>query len=135
MGLFKFSKRNLDASKVETLVGEEATVQGVLSPKGSLRVDGRIDGSISDAQAVVVGDHGLVRGDISAENVVVGGKVIGNITATELIEILAGGHVHGDLRTPRLLIEETGIFNGRCTMESGDLVEEVLQEAVSEEKG
>lgn len=125
MGIFKSSMaERLDASKVETLIGAEATVQGVLSLKGSLRVDGRVEGSISDAQVVVVAETGFVRGDISADAIVVGGKVIGNITATEAVEILSKGKVHGDLRAPRLVVEEGGFLNGRCSMEGGEFAEE-----------
>ena len=130
MKLFKSSPAGLlDASKVETLIGAEATVQGVVSLKGSLRVDGRVEGSISDAQTVVVGAGGVVRGDISAETVVVGGRVVGNITATEFVEVLAQGQVRGDLRSPRLVIEEGGKFNGQCTMDGGDTADEELEAA------
>jgi cytoskeletal protein CcmA (bactofilin family) len=125
MGLFKTSAGDrLDASKVETLIGAEATVQGVLSLKGSLRVDGRVEGSISDAQVVVVAESGFVRGDISADAIVVGGRVVGNLTATEAVEILSKGKVHGDLRAPRLVVEEGGFLHGRCSMESGEPAEE-----------
>jgi cytoskeletal protein CcmA (bactofilin family) len=116
----------LDASKVETLIGAEAVVQGVVSLKGSLRVDGRVEGSISDAQTVVVGSGGVVRGDISAETVVVGGRVLGNVTATESVEILSEGQVRGDLRSPRLSTEEGGRLNGQCTMD-GDAADADLE--------
>jgi cytoskeletal protein CcmA (bactofilin family) len=127
-GLFKNPAGHLlDASKVETLIGAEATVQGVVSLKGSLRVDGRVEGSISDAQTVVVGSGGVVRGDISAESVVVGGRVVGNISATESVEILPQGRVRGDLRSPRLVIEEGGRLNGQCSMDGGEAAEEDLE--------
>lgn len=126
MGLFKSgSAARLDASKVETLIGAEATVQGVVSLKGSLRVDGRVEGSISDAQTVVIAPGGFVRGDVSADSVVVGGTVIGNVTATESIEILAEGRVRGDIRCPRLVVEDGGLLNGGCAMAEESETEDV----------
>jgi cytoskeletal protein CcmA (bactofilin family) len=133
MSLFKNPASHLlDASKVETLIGAEATVQGVVSLKGSLRIDGRVEGSVSDAQTVVVGGGGMVRGDISAETVVVGGKVVGNITATESIEILSKGSVRGDIRSPRLIVEEGGRINGGCTMDGGEAAEDELESVEQE---
>jgi cytoskeletal protein CcmA (bactofilin family) len=124
MAFLKGSASRLDASKVETLIGAEATVQGVLSLKGSLRVDGRVEGNISDAQVVVVAEGGFVRGDISADAIVVGGTVLGNLTATEQVEILGKGKVRGDLRAPKLVVEEGAFLHGRCLMESDGIEEE-----------
>lgn len=115
MSLFK-KERSFDSDQIVTVIGAEAYLQGVLTAKGSLRIDGRLEGSISDGQTVVVGPGGQVRGDISAESVVVGGAVTGNITATTQIEILTAGRVQGDVRTPRLTIEDGAHFDGRCTM-------------------
>lgn len=118
MAFFKKSAPSADTTKVDTLVGAEAFVQGVLNVKGSLRVDGRVEGSVTGAQAVIVGASGMVKGDITADFVVIGGKVQGDITAAESVELLAQGQVTGDLRTPRLLIEEGALFDGNCQMGS-----------------
>src|SRR5437868_4686929 len=120
MGLFdkKKTASGMGPDEMVTVVGAEAHIQGVLNAKGSLRVDGRIEGSVSDGRTVVVGPGGEVAGDIAAEHVVVGGKVGGNITATGQLEILASGRVQGDVKTPRLTVEDGAVFNGRCAMDS-----------------
>lgn len=120
MSFLKKSKMDasFDAGHVVTLVGPEAYFQGTLTAKGSMRVDGRVEGSIVDAQTVVVGDTGKITGDISAETVIVSGEVKGNITGTQYVELLSKSKVLGDLRTPRILVEEGAVFDGHCAMSS-----------------
>jgi len=102
---------------LETIIGAESDFQGTLHSKGSVRIDGKIEGGVS-AEGVILGDRGEVQGDISARAVVVGGKVTGNIHATESLELLAKSQVFGDLHAPQLLIAEGAIFEGSCLMAS-----------------
>jgi cytoskeletal protein CcmA (bactofilin family) len=102
---------------LETIVGAESSFQGTLRSKGSVRIDGKIEGGVS-AEGVILGDRGEVQGDISARTVVVGGKVTGNIHATESLELLSKSQVFGDLHAPQLLIAEGAIFEGSCLMAS-----------------
>jgi|SRR3989339_753663 len=105
-----------DTGHVVTLIGHEAYFQGTLTAKGSLRIDGRIEGAIVDAQTVVIGETGKVTGDISAETVVCGGEIRGNTTGMQYVELLTKSKIQGDIRTPRILIEEGAVFNGKCSM-------------------
>ncbi len=104
-------------SHLETIIGAESSFQGTLRSKGSVRVDGKIEGGIS-AEGVILGEAGEVQGDISGRTVVVGGKVTGNIHATESLELLSRSQVFGDLHAPQLLIAEGAIFEGSCLMAS-----------------
>jgi cytoskeletal protein CcmA (bactofilin family) len=104
-------------SHLETIVGAESSFQGNLRSKGSVRVDGKIEGGIA-AEGVIIGERGEVQGDISARTVVVGGKITGNIHATESLELLTKSQVFGDLHAPQLLIAEGAIFEGSCLMAS-----------------
>jgi len=102
---------------LETVVGTESSFEGQLRSKGSIRIDGKIEGGVS-AEGVILGERGEVQGDISARTVVLGGKVTGNIHATESLELLAKCQVFGDLHAPQLLIAEGAIFEGSCLMAS-----------------
>lgn len=104
-------------SQLETMVGAESFFQGTLRSKGSIRVDGKIEGGVS-AEGVIVGEQGEIQGDVSARSVVVGGKVTGNIHATETLELLAKSQVFGDLHAPQLVIAEGAVFEGSCLMAS-----------------
>ena len=105
-----------DSSRMETMIGPETLVQGTISSKGAIRVDGKIEGGVADATTVVVGEHGEVQGDITANVAIVGGKIIGNIVAHSSIEILASSQIHGDIKTAALSIAEGATFEGNCTM-------------------
>lgn len=102
---------------LETVVGAESSFQGTLRSKGSVRIDGKIEGGVS-AEGVILGERGEVQGDISARTVVVGGKITGNVHATESLELLSKSQVFGDLHAPQLLIAEGAIFEGSCLMAS-----------------
>jgi cytoskeletal protein CcmA (bactofilin family) len=103
--------------QLETMVGAESFFQGTLRSKGAIRVDGKIEGGVS-ADGVIVGEQGEIQGDVSARTVVVGGKVTGNIHATESLELLTKSQVFGDLHAPQLVIAEGAVFEGSCLMAS-----------------
>lgn len=117
MSIFKNGKTAFDATNPDTVFGREAYFQGTLTAKGSLKIDGRIDGSIVDAKMVTVGKTGKIKGDISCETCSVSGEVKGNILALAAIEVMSGARVEGDLRAPRIVLEEGAFFNGNCSME------------------
>jgi len=105
-----------DTSKMETIIGPDTIVQGTISAKGAMRVDGKLEGGIAEATTVVVGETGEVQGDINAHNAIIGGKVIGNVITQSSIEILPNAQIHGDIKTAALSIAEGATFEGNCTM-------------------
>jgi len=118
MAMFKNSSITFDTKNSDTVIGHEAYFQGTLTAKGSLRIDGRVDGSIVDAKLVTIGKTGKIKGDISCEICSISGEVKGNVAAMEHIEVLSGSKVDGDLRAPKIILEEGAVFNGNCSMTS-----------------
>ena len=104
------------SSEAVTLVGEEAYFHGVLAAKGSLRVEGVVEGDITDAISVEIGKKGRVKGNIAAETLSIAGAVDGDVVASVSIEVLAKGRLTGSIKTPRLRIEDGGFFDGNCSM-------------------
>jgi len=102
--------------KIDTLIGQDAEIKGTIFTKGTVRIDGSVDGGVTNAEAVVVGEDGKVKGDINAQTVVVGGKIAGNIIASASIEMLPHSRVEGDINAPQLYIAEGAIFEGNCVM-------------------
>jgi cytoskeletal protein CcmA (bactofilin family) len=119
MSMFNAKTDRVGGPENVTLVGEEAFFHGVLAVKGSLRVDGVVEGDITDAISVEIGKKGKVKGNIAGEVVSVAGTVEGDVIASRSIEILSGGRVTGSIRTPTLRIEEGAVFDGQCTMAAG----------------
>lgn len=114
-----FGKQKISLAKeIETLIGENTVLQGTIKTKGSIRVDGRLEGNIIEASQVIIGEKGYVQGDITAQSVIIGGKVNGNVTALESIQLLSGAQLLGDIHTSILSIGEGAIFEGHCVMSS-----------------
>src|SRR3954466_6437972 len=91
--------------KVETTIGSTASLQGVLKAEGTIRIDGAFEGEIETAANVIIGPTGKVLANIQARNVMVAGRVKGNINAMERLEILKDGGVKGDIDVGTLYLE------------------------------
>ena len=104
--MFK-SKKKLDTvntSIINTIIGNNSKIEGVLYASDSTRVDGVLQGKILSESSVIVGESGIVRGDIQAMEILVAGTVYGNLTAEQRIELTETGCVLGDLITKTLVI-------------------------------
>jgi cytoskeletal protein CcmA (bactofilin family) len=108
-----------NTEKLESLIGSNSSVRGEVESKGTLRADGSIEGNIS-ADWVVIGEKALIKGNITARGIVVGGRVEGNMKAKEIVEIKNKGQVYGEVFTPKLSIAEGGIFDGRSSMQKAE---------------
>lgn len=101
---------------VETIIGKESFFKGELNSKGTVRIDGGFEGRIN-ADWVIIGEQGKVNGDITARGIVIGGRVEGNIRASEAIEIKHKAQVYGEICTQKLSISEGAIFDGHSCMQ------------------
>lgn len=112
-----FLKKDSDFSSGEhfSIVSAECYFQGTLSVQGSLRVDGTLEGSVDNARHVIIGDGGKVKGDVTAEIVVCGGEIVGNV-CSEMLEVLANASITGDIRAKKMIVEEGGRINGLCVI-------------------
>lgn len=104
------------ADKIENVVGRSCTVRGDLSAEGAFRVDGTIEGSVESKTAVVIGEMGAVTGNVRAVEVLVAGKIHGNVCASGHLEIMATGTIEGDIDAKSLRVETGGSFAGTSHM-------------------
>jgi len=102
---------------INTVIGENSKIEGLLAASDPARIDGLLQGKILSKSSVIVGEHGVVKGDIKAEEILVAGTVYGNLTAGQRIELTESGRVLGDMITKTLVIDEGASFKGNCTME------------------
>ena len=97
----------------QATIGRTLVIKGELSGAESLYIDGRVEGTINLADnRVTVGRNGVVAADISAKEVVVMGKVTGNIICTDRVDIRSEGSLTGDVVTPRISVEDGAFLKG-----------------------
>lgn len=101
---------------ITTLIGKDAECNGDFSAKGSARVDGCINGNVTVTGTLIVGVTGSINGDITAQSTIIGGEVIGNVTAAERTELTQTARLIGDINTEIIVIDEKAIFQGGCNM-------------------
>lgn len=118
MALFdKDQEKRYDGGSVMlTVIGPEAYFHGVITVRGSLRIEGEVEGNVHEANEVTIGSNGRIQGDVCAEIVTVSGTILGAVVASKQLEIKESGKVVGDIRTGKLLIEEGAVFEGNCVM-------------------
>ncbi|HXV76377.1 MAG TPA: polymer-forming cytoskeletal protein, partial [Candidatus Polarisedimenticolaceae bacterium] len=93
-------------------------IKGTLSGREDLTVDGRVEGKITLKEHVLtIGANGQIDAELQAKAVIVHGKVTGNITADNKVEIANSGTVMGDIRAPRVSISDGAMFKGSIDMD------------------
>ncbi len=102
--------------KISTLLGSGTQIEGDFTAEGSTRVDGIINGNVTIQGAIIVGAEGKINGTIVADAATIGGEVIGDVTVTEKLEILATAKIIGDITSKVLVIDEHAVFQGNCNM-------------------
>ncbi len=102
--------------ELSTIIGPDAKLDGSLDVKHSMRVDGQVKGELISTETVTIGSGGSVEGDVSARDIVLGGKVTGKLTATGKVVMEGTSILTGDLKTTRLVVEEGSQFNGKSDM-------------------
>lgn len=101
--------------EVETIVGNSVSLEGNFKSQGSIAINGKVMGKVSTEKNIDVGEEATVKADLEGEDIIVSGKVEGNIKADRL-EIKESGEVVGDISTKTLLISEGAKFSGNCQM-------------------
>jgi cytoskeletal protein CcmA (bactofilin family) len=91
-------------------------VTGQLSFHGPARIDGNVEGEIQCHGKLTIGEGAEVRAKIAGQTVVIQGRVEGNVSAKEKVELIAPGRLYGNIDTPRLIITEGVVFDGDCSM-------------------
>jgi cytoskeletal protein CcmA (bactofilin family) len=110
------SGRAASHGPIENVLGRSLIIRGDLTADGGFRIDGTVEGNVDSKAAVVVGESGVVRGDLRGTDVVVAGEVLGNVTCSGHLEILAKGRIEGDLDAKSVRIETGGVFRGTSRM-------------------
>ncbi len=101
----------------QTIIGKTVTVKGEILGSEQLVVEGTVEGRISIETTVLIREGGLVKADVDANDINIAGGVVGNIVVKDKIEIVSGGYVLGDIRTPRLIVNDGASVKGTIDMD------------------
>jgi cytoskeletal protein CcmA (bactofilin family) len=115
-----------DSDKNDARSGAEASlsiiaagmrITGDIETTGTLKIDGRIEGSVAGARQLMLGRSGAIHGNVHAGEVVIGGAVHGAITADERLELQGSAVVDGDIETKSIVVLEGARINGAVRMQ------------------
>lgn len=114
-----FNPKTVTAPVDQATIGRTLVIKGEISGSESLYVDGRIEGKITMPESrVTIGRNGKVDASIQAREVVVMGKVTGNIECSDRVDIRSEGSVHGDISTVRISVEDGAALKGGIQVRS-----------------
>ncbi|NBS13593.1 MAG: polymer-forming cytoskeletal protein [Verrucomicrobia bacterium] len=108
-----------DTSRIESisprsaLITDQVEIKGTLAFDGNLEFNGTFEGEIISQGTLSIGSEAVIKAEIHAAKVILKGKVQGNITATESIELCEQAELFGDVRTAKFIVAETATFRGR----------------------
>lgn len=122
-------KTNSASQSLLNLIGPGTEIKGDLICEGDIRIDGRVDGTVRVGQRLVIGESGVINGNINAGNAIIAGQVIGNIKSDQTTVLHGKSSVKGDIYTSQIIIESGARFNGRCVMDTNQNKSSELVEA------
>ena len=111
---YHIDPRSID--QTDSRLGTGTRFSGTLRFKGSVTVRGEYEGQIDAQGFLYIEDGAHVRADVSAQRIIIGGTVHGNIEAQDEVEMLPGCVVYGNVRAGRVRIADGVVFEGRCEM-------------------
>ena len=101
---------------VDTIIGVSVTLKGNIHNKGSIQVNGTIEGEVKSDENIIVGETAQIKGPVIAKKIEASGEIRGLVEATEKLEINPTGKIYGDVNAKTLIIKEGAIFVGKSIM-------------------
>jgi cytoskeletal protein CcmA (bactofilin family) len=95
---------------------EGSEIDGKYTCTGTVMLDAKLRGEIISRDTLIIGEHGMVEATVEAATVVVCGRVVGNVMATERVELKCTARVTGDVEAPVIVMEPGAVLDGRCRM-------------------
>jgi len=123
----------VELSNISNIIGKDTTLDGSMASSGNVRVEGKVSGDVKAKAKFVLGEAGVIRGNVVARSAEIAGRIEGNIEISEVLTLRPSAVINGDILTNKLVVEPGATFNGGCRM--GHLAKEIeiaLPERASE---
>ncbi len=109
-------KSHVDSPERLNRLVDGTKIVGDVFSESNLRIDGEVQGNISTKGKVVIGENGLVNGNLTCQEADIEGKINGNLSVESLLILRETAKITGDIQTARLHMEEGALFLGSCAM-------------------
>jgi cytoskeletal protein CcmA (bactofilin family) len=110
-----------------TILGKDVRFKGIVHFEGTVQLDSCFEGEIHAKGTIVVGEHAVIRGSITAGTLITSGKIQGNVAASNKVQLLKPAVLIGDVQTPSFSMEEGVYFKGFTNMGAHPVVDELQQ--------
>jgi cytoskeletal protein CcmA (bactofilin family) len=124
--------KKTDPSSAINMIGAGTVITGDIKSKGDIRVDGSLNGSIETEGKVVVGQGGIVEGDVVCKDADIAGVLKAKISVSQLLSLKSSAKLNGDIITNKLSIEPGASFTGSCSM--GAVIKDIKDGDKSEKR-
>jgi cytoskeletal protein CcmA (bactofilin family) len=124
-------KKKAARNRVGAFLDEGSEIEGRYACSGTVVLDARLRGELSAQDALVIGEHGVVHATVRAASVVVRGEVVGDVTASERVELKKTARVTGDIEAPVVVMEEGAVHDGACRMTAAKPAEAAAPVAIA----
>jgi cytoskeletal protein CcmA (bactofilin family) len=116
-----------------SIISADANITGNIQCKGDIRIDGKLTGNVQCDSKIIVGKSGHIIGNLIGSQAEILGQVNGNIRMSGQLNLNETAVVHGDVHVAKLKIDNSVVFNGKCTMgEAPALIETTTDEATNQ---
>ena len=105
-----------EESPIRAYLGSDALFKGTLNFEGTVRIDGKFEGTVNTKDTLVIGETGDMQAEVDVGTLVCKGKLKGNVVASRQIEMHAASKITGNVRTPALNIELGAVLDGHLNM-------------------
>ncbi|HPR32273.1 MAG TPA: polymer-forming cytoskeletal protein [Prolixibacteraceae bacterium] len=99
------------------LIAHSTSVKGDLQTESDIRVDGTLKGNLTTSGRLIIGQNGMIEGDIQCKTAEIEGQLTGKIHVAELMALKSTARFNGEMVTSQLLIEPGALFTGQCSMQ------------------
>jgi cytoskeletal protein CcmA (bactofilin family) len=124
--MFKRKRKSVGRNGLTAFIDEGSEIEGRYTFSGTVMLNGRFTGEISTTDTLIIGDKGVMNGDVRAGQVLISGQVVGNVSAAERVELQRTARVFGDVEAPVVVVEEGVLFEGHCRMTKANPNTELL---------
>jgi cytoskeletal protein CcmA (bactofilin family) len=112
-----FKKKSKIEDLFTNIITKNTKIEGNISSDENLRIDGQVEGNIKIKGKIVLGKDSYIKGEISAFQVDISGKVLGSINCEDILVLNSTSNLCGDIFTKKLVIDSGAIFKGKCTID------------------